>query len=187
MIPDLERYVFIYFVCEGTNEECILSWMDEMQALSIRNDQYSLEYCRCRSKKGRQRLARRIKEMDYDGPVAVVYICDSSKEDWKLPKRETGQDIPIIHVVTKQEIEILLILSDEKASREWRAGKKNIMKASEFARQYFKTDVKNGDIFKSVFPDFESFVDACLEYKRQSGNNDGCPCLYDLLNAHYAS
>ena len=185
VIPELKGYAFFYFVCEGTNEEHIPHWMDEEQALCIEKDCYSLEFCRCRSKKGRQELARQIKEMDYDGPVAVIYICDSAKEEWKLPKREIGTDIPIIHVVTKQGIEILLILSDEKAYKAWLSGKKNTMKASAFARGYFTTDVKNGEIFRERFEDFGQLVEACRKYKSQSGNNDGCPCLYDLLDERY--
>lgn len=113
-MPKLEDYAFVYFVCEGTNEEHIIHWMHESRALKLRDDQYSLKFCRCRTPKGRQRLSQEIKELDYGGPVAVAYICDSEKEKWKLAKREIGQEIPVIHIVTKQEIEVLLLLSDPK-------------------------------------------------------------------------
>lgn len=184
-LPKLEDYAFIYFVCEGTNEEYIIHWMHESRALKLRDSQYSLKFCRCRTPKGRQRLSQEIKELDYGGPVAVAYICDSEKEKWKLPKREIGQEIPVIHIVTKQEIEVLLLLSDPKLFKEWDSKKKSTEKASAFARKHFSCDVKDDKIFKRVFKTFDQFVQACLDYKRISGNNAGCFCLYDLLNNHY--
>lgn len=187
LIPGLEGFSYIFFVCEGANEESIIRWMDENKAICLSSEYYSLEFCRCRCKKGKKRLASRIKEIDYDGPVAVIYICDSPKEEWKLSKREIGQEIPVLRVVTKQEIEILLILSDPVAYQQWITGKKNKMKASDFARDYFKKDVKNGEIFKSIFSGFDQFVETCFEYKKQDGKNDGFPCLFDLLNDDYAN
>lgn len=184
-LPKLEDYAFIYFVCEGTNEEHIIHWMSDSKALKLREDQYSLEFCRCRTPKGRQRLSRKIKEFDYGGPVAVAYICDSEKENWKLAKRENGQDIPVIHIVTKQEIEVLLLLSDSKLFKEWDSKLKSKVKASAFAKQRFSCDVKDGKIFKRVFKTFDKFVKACRDYKKISGDNAGCLCLYDLLNDYY--
>lgn len=187
MIPELDGFSYIYFVCEGANEESIVRWMDENKAMFLDSNNYSLEFCRCRSKKGKEKLARRIKEMDYDGEVGVIYICDSPKEEWKLPKKETGKEISVFRVITKQEIEILLILSDPEAYKQWKNGKKNQMKASTFARKYFKRDIKNGEEFKSIFSGFDEFVKTCFKYKKQCSGNNGFPCLCDLFNNDYAN
>lgn len=187
LIPKLDGFSYIYFVCEGANEESVVRWMDENKAMFLDPTHYSLEFCRCRSKKGKEKLASRIKEMDYDGEVGVIYICDSPKEEWKLPKKEIGKEIPVFRVITKQEIEILLILSDPVAYRQWNGGKKKQMKASEFARQYFKRDIKNGEEFKSIFSDFDEFIKTCFKYKKRSNRNDGFPCLFDLLNDEYTN
>lgn len=159
-----------------------MRWMLEAGALDLEDDEYSLAFLRCRSKKGRQDLARHIKEMDYGGAVAVVYICDSAGESWTLPKRVTGKEIPILNVVTSPEIEILLILSDEKVYREWEIRGKQSKKASAFARDIFGRDVKDGEIFRVVFSDFNTFVEACRLYKTHMRQGGGL-CLYDLLNA----
>ena len=90
-------------------------------------------------------------------------------------------------MITKQEIEILLILSDPEAYKQWKNGKKNQMKASTFARKYFKRDIKNGEEFKSIFSGFDEFVKTCFKYKKQCSGNNGFPCLCDLFNNDYAN
>lgn len=81
-LPKLEDYAFIYFVCEGTNEEYIIHWMHESRALKLRDNQYSLQFCRCRTPKGRQRLSQEIKELDYGGPVTAG-MCNCMKHGYR--------------------------------------------------------------------------------------------------------
>ena len=96
MIPELDGFSYIYFVCEGANEESIVRWMDENKAMFLDSNNYSLEFCRCRSKKGKEKLARRIKEMDYDGEVGVIYICDSPKNGNYLRRRQVKKFLSFV-------------------------------------------------------------------------------------------
>ncbi|XOQ51784.1 MAG: hypothetical protein ACFWT7_00155 [Succiniclasticum sp.] len=184
-LASLDDYVFIYFVCEGTNEEAVLKWLDENDALIIDKDNYSLEYCRSsRTVKGRKELANVITGQDYGGKVGTVYICDSHNENWHFRKGCTGRQIDVVKVVTSPEIEILVILALNEMNQ-WRQQKKENprLHPSDFCKSVLHANIKNGDNFISVFGSVDNFKKVCKQYRRlhREEYEDNELSLFDLL------
>lgn len=176
----LDKYAYVYFVCEGTNEEAIVKWLHQEHWFSLDNSHYSIEFRRCRASKGKEILRKRCFELDYGGPVAVAYLCDSLRENWKLKPNILKQEIPIIRVLTPPEIEILLTFINEKVESEWNKAYRRNRKLhpSEFCREYFKCNIKNGNNFIEQFGDIETFIDACKKYKSQHKKQI---CIADII------
>lgn len=178
----LSRYSYVYFVCEGKNEEAVLKWICNQKRLCIGSLSYSLEYCRSgRTQRGRKELVRSCLQLDYDGPVAIVYLCDSRTEEWNLGRNVMGDEIPVIKILTPPEIEILLILSNCDAEQEWKRRNRTNrqLKPSSFCQEFFRCDIKNGDNFINNFIDFQKFIESCREYKSRHPEQN---CIYDLIN-----
>ena len=171
---NLCKYETVFFNCEGTNEEAVLRWIIEQGRMAVAKDVCNLDFTRARSNKGRMALCRHIDEHDYDAPVAIVYICDRPKEKWKLTKEmkrvfET-KNVDWLHVVTYPEIEILLTMLDDTVALKWEKYKKQHRsdpKVSEFCKEYFRDDIKDGNGFIEQFCSFKQFAEICVKYKRE--------------------
>lgn len=176
----LAKYAFVYFVCEGKNEEAVLRWIVEKNCLELNAGQYSFDFIRARGSKSWKALEQNCFEYEYDGEIAIVYLLDSKSEKRNCLKSKTGKQVPVIKVLTPPEIEILLILAYPEAEREWNRQyrRKRQLKPSEFCRQYYQCDIKNGDNFINAFESFEQFVSACQVYKSRHANQY---CIYDIL------
>jgi hypothetical protein len=80
----LDQYSYLFFVCEGKNEEAIVKWLAEADAIDFPKKQYSLDFCRARTKSTRPKILRAATQFDYGGPVAIIYVCDSHGEKWSV-------------------------------------------------------------------------------------------------------
>lgn len=180
---ELSQYSFIFFTCEGANEESLLKWiLDNHKNISLPD--YTTDYLRKgRTKEGRKLLKEACLEYDYDGgSVVVIYLCDSRGENWELGYNVERQKINVIKIITHPEIEMLLILSNLALENEWnrqhRANKS--LKPSAFCKGQFGCDVKNGANFVDQFTGFNNFVEACDKYKHRH-RNDGYYCFRDII------
>lgn len=97
----LDQYSYLFFVCEGKNEEAIVKWLAEADAIDFPKKQYSLDFCRARTKSTRPKILRAATQFDYGGPVAIIYVCDSHGEKWSVGKDCMGNEIPVIKIVTQ--------------------------------------------------------------------------------------
>lgn len=175
------EYAYVFFVCEGKNEETVLNWVHDTGNLSISNDTCSLDYTRkARTKRGKRSLIQRCLEHDYGGKVAIVYLLDSKQEQWRLTVEESKR-IDILMIYTSPEIEYLLVLMNSDIEQEWqkqhRQNKR--LKVSEFCEGYFGGEIKNGQKFIDQFSSFQQFIESCEEYK--SRNNDQEFFLRDII------
>lgn len=176
-----ENYAFVYFVCEGKNEEATLRWIHENHKIAVNKEKYSLDFLRTRGKRSWEELRKRCFEYDYGGNVAIFYLLDSKSEERKsLKSKYSPKEIPVIKVLTPPEIEILLILSNPMAEQAWHnASRKNRqLKPSEFCKSYFNCNIKNGDNFIRGFGSFSAFEYACKRYKSSHLEQ---VCIYDIL------
>lgn len=173
------NYAYVFFVCEGKNEEAALRWIHENHKIGF--ETYSLDFLRTRGRKSWDKLRDQCFQYDYGGDVAIFYLLDSKREEREnLRSKYTGREIPVIKILTPPEIEILLILANPETEREWeKASRKNRqLKPSEFCRQYYQCDIKNGDNFINAFDSFEQFVLACKTYKSRHKKQY---CIYDIF------
>ena len=163
----LDPYSYLFFVCEGKNEEAIIKWLADADAINFPKEQYSLDFCRARTRSTRSKIRNAVTQYDYGGQVAVVYICDSHSENWSVGKDCMGNEIPVIKIVTSPEIEILLVYK-EKSIQKWknaRAGNRQFH-VSSFCRQILKMDVKNGENFIEQFSSIEDFKTYVLNIRK---------------------
>ena len=95
----LDQYSYLFFVCEGKNEEAIVKWLAEADAIDFPKKQYSLDFCRARTKSTRPKILRAATQFDYGGPVAIIYVCDSNGEKWTVRKECMGNEIQVIKII----------------------------------------------------------------------------------------
>ncbi|WP_455788478.1 hypothetical protein [Acidaminococcus fermentans] len=180
----LDQFSYLFFVCEGKNEEAIVKWLAEADAIDFPKKQYSLDFCRARTKSTRPKILRAATQFDYGGPVAIIYVCDSHGEKWSVGKDCMGNEIPVIKIVTSPEIEILLV-HKAHCIEKWKSARAKNPKlhVSAFCKQMFKMDVKNGENFVQQFSSVKDFKKICLEYKSASDSRKFKNELtwYDLL------
>ncbi|MBE6105977.1 hypothetical protein [Anaerovibrio lipolyticus] len=180
----LNDYSYVFITCEGKNEEAVFYYIEENRHFVIKDRNcYSTDYIRTHTTKSRKALLNTIFEYDFDGPVCILDIKDRFNESWKLSKTEQKlieeKNISIISVVTYPEIEILLVLKNEVFFREWQK-KKSDVKPSEFCKEHYGCDMKNGKDFLLQFSSFEEFKNICEKYKKQSSNKDVLT-LFDIM------
>lgn len=179
------NYAYVFFVCEGKNEEAALLWIHENHKMGFAEENYSLDFMRTRGRKSWDKLRDQCFQFSYDGDVAVFYLLDSKREEREnLRSKYTGREIPVIKILTPPAIEILLILANPATEHEWeKASRKNRqLKPSEFCKTYFNCNIKNGDNFIDKFGSFENFEQACRVYKSR---HSGQFCIYDLLEREH--
>lgn len=180
----LSDYSYVFITCEGTNEEAVFHYIEEHGHFVIKDRKfYSTDFIRSHTTKSRKVLLKTIFEYDFNGPVCILDIRDRYNESWKLSKTERKlmkeKNISIISVVTYPEIEILLVLKNDAFFREWQK-KKSDVKPSEFCKEHYGGNMKNGKVFLSHFSSFEEFKNICEKYKNQSNNKDVLT-LFDII------
>lgn len=177
---DLNQYAYVFFVCEGTNEEAVFNWIESKQRLCISPDKYNKEFLRTgHTKQGKRNLIKECLEYDYNGKVAIAHIRDRENENWNLTRADKKlmqlRHIEIIPLVTMPEIEYLLIINNQQLLKAWNKQSRQNKKLhiSDFCKAQFSKTIKDGSTFIANFNSFEDFVLACQKYKTQKADQKG--------------
>lgn len=113
----------------------------------------------------------------FNGKISVIRILDSRHENFKLSKAYASK-VDIINVVTAPEIEMLIILNEDK----YKDFKKSGKKPSVFCKDDLKmAEVKSYDFVKNYFNDPLVLVAAIKKYHEMSRVPKGEYTLLDLL------
>ena len=67
------NYAYVFFVCEGKNEEAALLWIHENHKMGFAEENYSLDFMRTRGRKSWDKLRDQCFQFSYDGDK-VKYI-----------------------------------------------------------------------------------------------------------------
>ena len=148
--------------------------LDENRLIFTYDDLLEGEILRCRSADSfeRQHLRKGFTER-----ITVLRILDSRRENFKLSKAYAGK-IEVINVITAPEIEMLVILNENKYMEFKKSGKKPSIYCKENLKM---SDVKRKAFIKDYFADTDSLIAAIHEYKRVSNvQRDECT-IADLL------
>lgn len=134
------------------------------------------EVIRCRSgKKIEQRYLRR----GFNHKITVLRILDSRTEKFVLSKAYTHK-IAVIDIITAPEIEMLIILNEDKY-KEFIKSKK---KPSDFCTTNLRlNDVKSYDFVKKYFYESSKLVASIQKYKKIKKVPKGEHTLSDLLRS----
>ena len=162
-------------ICEGAAESAIIDILvDNDLLLFPRSDMLDEQVIRCRSAK---RFEERYLRKGFNGPVSVIRILDSRREDFRLSKAYEHK-VDVINVITAPEIEMLIIHAEGEYERFKRSGKK----PSEFCKSELRMhNVKSYEFVKNYFSDPQILVNAIKKYKSMANIPRGEYTLLDLL------
>lgn len=163
-------------ICEGGAETVIINILLDNDLLIFNREQLIDESVLPRTsvKEFEKRYLRRA----YDQRILVLRIIDSRKERFNLSKAYRCQ-IDVIDVITAPEIEMLIILSQDKYQDFCRSG---IKKPCEYCKRVLKIrNVKSPTFIKDYFGDINLLLDSIKEYHRVHKRKNNETALYDLI------
>lgn len=139
-----------------------------------REEMLEEEVIRCRNGK---RFEEKYLRKGFLDKVSVIRILDSRRESFKLSKAYEHK-VDVINVITAPEIEMLIILNEDKYKEFKKSGKK----PSDFCKEDLKmTSVKSYRFVKDYFSDSDILLAAIKKYHEISKIRKGEYTLLDLL------
>ena len=182
----LRKYSAI--ICEGSAEEAIIEILLENQCLFIENDEYLIDNGPIRTRSARK-FCDTYMGKDYGSKIDLFRIIDSKNEKFNYGsaryRKIFEEKIEVINVITPPEIELLIIVSEEKNEDFNRSGHS---KPSDYCKQKLKlSNVKSYDFVKEYFSDVSKLLDAIKKVHsiKKSSIPNGFLTLYDLLKDEY--
>lgn len=147
--------------------------LDNELLIFKREDLIEQELLSCRSAKA---FEERYLRKTFDDKISVIRILDSRKEKFKLSKAYENK-VDVINVISAPEIEILIILNEDKLQDY----KKSKLKPSDFCKQVLKMhNVKRYDFVFDYFSNAKRLIDILNQYKKLNHPKDEMS-LSDLL------
>lgn len=171
----MELTKYVACICEGAAEQAIMELLlDDDKLIFTRDDMLEGEVIRCRSAKN---FEAQYLRKGFTEKITVLRILDSRREQFRLSKAYSGK-IEVINIITAPEIEMLIILNENK----YVAYKRSSLKPSDFCKTILRySNVKSTEFVKSYFSDTSVLIAALKEYKRVSSIPNDEYTLADLL------
>lgn len=174
-------------IFEGNSEEAIIETLYNSNKLifnsfdSVNDEGLIREFTQVRKAKN---FSEKYLKRDYgDRPLNILRIVDSPNENFKLPKvydeKIESREIEVFKIVTRPEIEILMIINEGKYHDYVRSS--HGIKPSEYMKDLLKiSNIKSKSFVCDYFGDVNRLIYCINEYKRlhSIGNNY---CLSHLL------
>ena len=164
-------------IVEGTAERVIMDKLLENNKLIFsKRELLDQELLKCRNAR---HFEDRYLGKRFDSKISVYRILDSRREDFKLRKAYVNK-VDVINVITAPEIEILVIIKENKYSDYEKY--KSKLKPSEYCTQNLKRgDVKSKDFLMDYFNDVDELVKVIKQYKSLHKVLKSEKCLADIL------
>ena len=162
-------------ICEGSAENAIMDiLLDNDLLIFTREEMLEEEVIRCRDGK---RFEEKYLRKGFLDKISVIRILDSRRENFRLSKAYE-QKVDVINVITAPEIEMLIILKEDKYKEFKKSGKK----PSNFCKEDLKmTSVKSYSFVKDYFSDPDILLVAIKRYHEISKIRKDEYTLLDLL------
>jgi hypothetical protein len=172
---DLSGYIAC--ICEGSAEQAIMELLlDNNKLIFPREKLLEEEIIRQRSG---EKFETRYLRKNFNKKITVLRILDSRKENFKLSKAYVDK-VSVIDVITAPEIEMLIILNENKYNEFHKV--KSKMKPSEFCKTVLNfSSVKSYEFVKSYFSDTDKLIESIRKYRKVSNIPKGENTLFDLL------
>lgn len=166
---------YIACICEGSAEQAIMDLLLEHDKLIFtRSSLIDDEIIRCRKAKN---FETKYLKKGFNKTITVVRILDSRKEEFKL-SRAYKNKVKVINIITAPEIEMLIIINENKREKFNKSNKK----PSEFCKCELKYgSVKNYDFVYNYFSDIDKLINSIEEYKRISKIKKDEKTLFDII------
>ena len=176
-------------LCEGTAEEIVIKKLfDENKLVFKKGDFFEDEELLrifTRIRKG-SNLAKEFLNQDYgDRPINILRILDSKTEKFILGKvynkRIESGGIKIFNILTRPEIEILMIVNEKHYSKF--TNKRGKEKASEYCKRVFDVNnVKSEKFLSDYYEDVEVLMNAIENYEKLHSKEKDEIRLNDILD-----
>lgn len=174
-------------VLEGNAEESIIEKLLDNDKLIFRRNDTSEDgklirnFTQIRKSKN---FTEKYLTRDYgESHVNILRIIDSKSEKFNLPRiyheRIADKNIRIFDILTRPEIEILVIINEGKYNEF--TNRRGGEKASSYCKGELKLkDIKNKKGISNYYRNIDELVNSIKEYNRLHSHNDEY-CLCDLL------
>lgn len=166
-------------LCEGTAEEVILSKLLAAGLLIFSVDDL-IDNKVLRIRNG-SRFAHQHLNHSFEEKVIVYRILDSKTEKFKLPK-PYQEKVSIHNVITKPEIEMLLIISEGQLEDFERL---HDIKPSDYAKTLFKGENIKSRAFNETYWTAFNLRDCLRKYNQITTFPQGYIGLYDLIDQRF--
>lgn len=166
-------------ICEGGAETAIIDMLVDNNLLVFTREQMlNEEVIHCRSAKV---FEQRYLRKEFKSKITVLRVLDSHSEGFRLSLAYEHKVDNIINVVTSPEIEMLLILAEDKYEEYMK--KSSSMSPSVFCKQVLKMKdkIKSREFVREYFADIDMLVSTIQEYKKKRILKKGEIYLADLL------
>ena len=162
-------------ICEGSAENAIIDILvDEHLLIFEREEMLDGEAIRIRDAR---KFESRYLRKGFDDKISIIRILDSRREQFSLSKAYQHK-VDVINVITAPEIEMLIILAEDK----YKDFKKSGKKPSDFCKQDLgMKNVKSYDYVREYFGDTKMLLIAIKKYTEISKIQKGEYTLLDLL------
>lgn len=162
-------------ICEGAAEAAIMDLLlDNDLLIFTRKEMLEESVIRCRDAKT---FESRYLRKNFNDLISIIRILDSRRENFKLSKVYESK-VDVINVITAPEIEMLIILNENR----YNEFKKSAKKPSVFCKQELKmSSVKSYDFVRNYFKDTSTLERAIKRYSEVSKNRKDEYTLLDLL------
>lgn len=162
-------------ICEGAAEHAIMDILLDNSLLIFKKEELiEEEVIRCRQgKKFEERYLRK----GFNDKISIIRILDSRHENFKLSKAYINK-VDVINIITAPEIEILIILKEDKYKEFKKSGKK----PSIFCKENLKMEnVKTYDFVRNYFHEPIVLVEVIKKYHELTKVSKNEYTLLDLL------
>jgi len=166
---------YVACIVEGGAERAIIDILLDNNILCFGRDRLlDGELIRTRSSRD---FEERYLRKGFDGSITVLRVLDSRRERFTL-RKEYAPKVNVINVITAPEIEMLVILNENK----YNDFKKSKKKPSEYCVGNLRLrNVKSYDFVKDYFSDINKLLSSIKKYTENSRIPRGEYSLLDLI------
>lgn len=161
-------------IAEGNAEKGIIELLIEENKI-IFNDILEDEVLMTRKGKN---FAENYLSKDFTGiQLGIIRILDSKNERFLLPKEH--KDIPIFNILTRPEIEMLLLISIDKDENYKQKGHRDNIHS--YLGNYLSGNIKSEKFIKNHFQNITHLIDCIEKYHNKYHNYSDGNSLYDII------
>lgn len=156
---------YIACICEGGAEEAIIEILLDNDKLKFtRND---LLYNELISDRSAKKFSSKYLTNTYEKSIIVIRVLDSENENFEIKAPYSDKIKDVINVITKREIEMLIIHSEGQ----YNEYKKQKEKPSVFCKGMKIGYSKSREFYFNYYKDVDKLIKSLKDYKSCAQNN----------------
>lgn len=184
MTVDITSSSLVACICEGGAETAIMDILLDHDRLIFNREQ--LLEGQVLPRISVRDFERRYLGREYDRKVLILRVIDSRKEQFNLSEAYRCQVERIINARTSPEIEMLIIVREDRYDNYCHEHNKNKIKPSEYCKTILgHKKVKTQEFIREYFSNPDVLIDSIIKYHGLHKQENDEAALYDLLKDEY--